>query len=237
MSTGNYNHVTTRIYSDIALMTTDTEIAADVADVFNSLTGYSGKKSYRKLLVAPGTMREELIARIEREVEIHREQGGGYLAFKFNQLVDKKCMKALYRASQEGVRVDLQVRGICCLRPGLPGVSDNITVTSIVGRFLEHPRIYYFRNGGVPEVFMGSADMMTRNLDRRVEVLFPVEDPFLRKSVAETILFRHLEDTTQLRRMLPDGSYKRVRPEEGMIPRDSQSWMLKHRGIWNMREE
>lgn len=237
MSTGNYNHVTTRIYSDIALMTTDTEIAADVADVFNSLTGYSGKKNYRKLLVAPGTMREELIARIEREIVIHREQGGGYLAFKLNQLVDKKCMKALYRASQEGVRVDLQVRGICCLRPGLHGVSDNITVTSIVGRFLEHPRIYYFRNGGVPEVFMGSADMMTRNLDRRVEVLFPVEDPFLRKSVAETILFRHLEDTAQLRRMLPDGSYERVRPEEGRMPRDSQAWMLKHRGIWNMREE
>lgn len=237
MSTGNYNQVTTRVYTDIGFMTTDAEIAADVADVFNALTGYSGKKAYRKLLVAPGAMREEILARIEGETELHRRNGNGYIAFKMNQLVDKKCIKALYRASQEGVRIDLQVRGICCLRPGVPGVSDTITVTSIVGRFLEHSRIYYFHNGGNSEVLLGSADLMPRNLDRRMEVLFPVEDPFLRRAIAETILFRHLQDTAKLRRMLADGSYERVRPGEGKLPRDSQHWMLKHKGVWNMREE
>lgn len=237
MSTGNYNHVTTRIYTDLGLMTTDPEIAADVADVFNALTGYSGKKTYRKLLVAPGTMREEIIARIEREVESHRQRGDGHIAFKMNQLVDRRCIKALYRASQEGVRVDLQIRGICCLRPGVPGVSDNIEVTSVVGRFLEHSRIYYFHNGGDPEVLIGSADLMPRNLDRRMEVLFPVEDPVYRKAVTETILFRHLHDTAKLRRMLPDGSYERVGPGKGKLPRDSQHWMLKHRGVWGVREE
>ncbi|MFN2108971.1 MAG: RNA degradosome polyphosphate kinase, partial [Anaerolineae bacterium] len=236
MSTGNYNDVTARIYTDIGMFTCDPEIGGDVSDLFNALTGYSRKQEYRKLLVAPGKMREQIVARIKREVEQHRENGGGYLAFKMNQLVDKPCIKALYHASQAGVKVDLQVRGICCIRPGLPGISENITVTSIVGRFLEHPRIYYFRNGGDEEILLGSADLMPRNLDRRVEQLFPVEDPHLRSALRDQILYTHLRDNVQSRRLLSDGTYERVQPE-GDEPRlNSQLWMIKNRGVWNRDE-
>jgi polyphosphate kinase len=187
MSSGNYNVATSRIYTDIGLFTTDPEIGADVSDVFNSLTGYSRQDDYRKLLVAPNTMREELEERIEREVAIHQAQGGGYLAFKMNALIDRDIIAQLYAASQAGVKIDLQVRGICALRPGIPGVSDNITVTSLVGRYLEHARIYYFANGGEPEVFIGSADLMPRNLNRRVEVLYPVENDDIRRIVMRMI--------------------------------------------------
>jgi polyphosphate kinase len=233
MSTGNYNDVTARIYTDIGMFTCDPDIGSDVSDLFNALTGYSRKQEYRKLLVAPGRMREQMMARIKREVEQHRENGGGYLAFKMNQLVDKPCIKALYQASQAGVKVDLQVRGICCIRPGLPGISENITVTSIVGRFLEHPRIYYFRNGGDEEILLGSADLMPRNLDRRVEQLFPVEDPHLRSALRDQILYTHLRDNVQSRRLLSDGTYERVQPD-GDEPRlNSQLWMIKNRGVWN----
>jgi polyphosphate kinase len=154
-----------------------------------------------------------------------------------NSLVDQDCIKALYRASQAGIKVDLQVRGICCLRPGLPGISDNITVTSIVGRFLEHPRIYYFRNGGDEEILLGSADLMPRNLDNRVETLFPVEDPRLRSALRDQILMVHLGDNVQARRLLPDGSYERVRPKEGEPELNSQLWMVNHRGIWHGEEK
>jgi polyphosphate kinase len=233
MSTGNYNDVTARLYSDIGLFTSDPDLGADVADLFNVLTGYSHKQEYRKLLVAPGQMRQQILDRIEREIERQKAHGDGYLAFKMNSLVDKKCIMALYRASQQGVRVDLQVRGICCLRPGLPGVSENITVTSIVGRFLEHPRMYYFGNGGDEELFLGSADLMPRNLDRRVEQLFPVEDPNLRESLYEHILRVHLKDNQKARRLLADGSYEWVRPQDGEPVLDSQQWMIEHRGLWN----
>ncbi|MBN1953839.1 MAG: polyphosphate kinase 1 [Anaerolineae bacterium] len=233
MSTGNYNAVTARLYSDIGFFTSDPHIGADVSDLFNALTGYSTKQEYRKLLVAPGKMRQNLIDRIEREIERQRQHGDGYLAFKMNSLVDKKCIQALYRASQAGVKTDLQVRGICCLRPGVPGVSDNITVTSIVGRFLEHPRIYYFRNGGEDEVLLGSADLMPRNLDRRMEQLFPIEDPGLKESLYQHILQVHLRDNMQARRLLLDGSYERVQPPEGEPELDSQAWMIEHRGLWN----
>jgi polyphosphate kinase len=178
-------------------------------------------------------MRQEIIDRIEREIKQHNKNGDGYLAFKMNSLVDKRCIQALYRASQAGVKVDLQVRGICCLRPGLPGVSDNISVTSLVGRFLEHPRIYYFHNGGDEEVLLGSADLMPRNLDRRVEQLFPIESPDLRESVYEHILAVHLKDNMQTRRLLPDGSFERVRPADGEPELNSQMWMIEHRGMWN----
>lgn len=235
MSTGNYNAVTARVYSDMSLFTSDPDIGADVSDLFNSLTGYSRKVEYRKLLVAPGAMRGEILRRIDREIERHKQEGNGYLAFKMNQLVDKRCIKALYRASQAGVKVDLQIRGICCLRPGLPGISDNIDVTSIVGRFLEHPRVYYFRNGGDEEILLGSADLMPRNLDRRVEQLFPVDDPRLKQAVKE-ILDVHLADTAKARRMLPDGSYKRVKPRKGEVPLNSQDWMIEHRGFWNVED-
>jgi polyphosphate kinase len=233
MSTGNYNDVTARIYTDIGFFTSDPDIGTDVSDLFNALTGYSLKSKYRKLLVAPGHMRQKLLDRIEREIGQHRKHGDGYLAFKMNHLVDKACIQALYRASQAGVKVDLQVRGICCLRPGVPGVSENITVTSIVGRFLEHPRIFYFRNGGDEEVLLGSADLMPRNLDRRVEQLFPVDDPDLQESLRDHILSVHLRDNIQARRLLPDGSHERLHPQDGEPELDSQLWMIKHRGLWN----
>ncbi len=236
MSTGNYNDVTARIYADIGFFTSDPDIGADVSDLFNALTGYSRQDEYRKLLVAPGRMRQQILDRIEREIERHQQHGDGYLAFKMNALVDKKCIQALYRASQAGVKVDLQVRGICCLRPGVPGVSENISVTSIVGRFLEHPRIFYFRNGGEEEVLLGSADLMPRNLDRRVEQLFPVEDPNLRESLYQHVLCMHLKDNMQARRLLPGGSYERVHPQEGEPELDSQLWMVEHRGLWNDEE-
>jgi polyphosphate kinase len=237
MSTGNYNDVTARIYTDIGIFTADQDIGADVSDLFNALTGYSLKQEYHKLLVAPGRMRQEILDRIDREIERHSKHGDGYLAFKVNALSDKTCIEALYRASQAGVKVDLQIRGICCLRPDVAGISENITVTSIVGRFLEHPRIYYFRNGGEEEILMGSADLMVRNLDRRVEQLFPVEDPQLKESIRDHILFVHLKDNTQSRRMQPDGSYERVEPRDGEPELNSQLWMIEHRGLWNEEED
>jgi polyphosphate kinase len=233
MSTGNYNDVTALLYSDIGFFTSDADIGSDVSDLFNVLTGYSYKQEYRKLLVAPGKMRQGILERIHREIQTHRADGNGYLAFKMNSLVDKECIRALYEASQAGVKIDLQVRGICCLRPGVPGVSDNITVTSVVGRFLEHPRIYYFHNGGDEELWLGSADLMPRNLDRRVEQLFPVEDPDLRESIYEHILCIHLQDNIKARRLLTDRSYERVQPHEGEPEIDSQLWMVEHRGLWN----
>ena len=234
LSTGNYNGVTAQIYADIGYFTSDPDLGADASDLFNALTGYSRKVKYRKLLVAPGKMRRQVLDRVEREIERHRQHGDGYLAFKVNSLVDNACIRALYRASQAGVKVDLQVRGICCLRPGVPGVSENITVTSVVGRFLEHVRIFYFRNGGdEEEVLLGSADLMPRNLDRRVECLFPVDDPQLRESLFQHILSVHLKDNMRARTLLPDGSYTRVQPQEGEPELDSQAWMIEHQGLWN----
>ncbi len=232
MSTGNYNIVTSRIYADIGYFTCDPVIGADVSDLFNTLTGYSAKEEYRSLLVAPATMRAEITKRIEREIDRQRKDGDGYIAFKMNALVDKKIIQSLYRASQAGVRVDLQVRGICCLKPGLPGISENITVTSIVGRFLEHTRIFYFRNGGDDEVFIGSADMMPRNLDRRIEVLFPVADARLKDIVKNNFLSIHLKDNMQSRMLKPDGSYERIAPKEGDEPVNSQTLLLDTRGTW-----
>jgi polyphosphate kinase len=226
LGTGNYNVVSSRIYTDLSYFTCDAAIGADVSDLFNALTGYSRKKTYRKLLVAPGSLRQELIARIEREVHRHRTHGDGYLGFKMNALADKACIQALYRASQAGVIIDLQVRGICCLRPGVPGVSETITVTSVVGRFLEHARVYYFRNGGPGEVLLGSADLMPRNLDRRVEVLFPVEDPRWREAVITDVLGVGLRDNVQSRRMRPDGTYERRTPRERETVINSQEWLM-----------
>ncbi|HUT52405.1 MAG TPA: polyphosphate kinase 1 [bacterium] len=230
LGTGNYNPITARIYTDIGLFTADPAIGADASELFNALTGYSSKEKYRKLLVAPGALADEIIGRIEREIELHQRQGGGRIAFKVNSLVDRKTIKALYRASQAGVKVDLQVRGICCLRPGVPGVSDNITVTSIVGRFLEHSRILYFHNGGQEEVFIGSADLMPRNLYRRVEVMFPVSNPRLKKQVIADILNVHLQDNVQARVLTPDGAYERKQPAPGGPGMDSQQWLLERWG-------
>ena len=236
LSTGNYNPTTARIYTDVGLFTCKPGIAADVSDLFNALTGYSAKREYRKLLVAPGRMRQELLDRIDREIDVHRSEGGGHLAFKMNALVDKECIQALYRASQAGVRVELQVRGICCLRPGLPGLSENIIVTSIVGRFLEHSRIFYFRNGGNEDILVGSADLMPRNLDHRVELLFPIEDRHLLKAIRDDILFLHLRDNVKARRLLPDGTHQLLVPVEGQQPVDSQLRLLESEGSWRIQE-
>ncbi|MCJ7550585.1 MAG: polyphosphate kinase 1, partial [Anaerolineae bacterium] len=233
MGTGNYNATTAKVYTDLGYFTIDPEIGADVADVFNALTGYSRKGEYRKLLVAPEGMRDGIIARIDREIEAHRQHGNGYLAFKMNQLVDPACIKALYRASRAGVKIDLQVRGTCCIRPGLPGISDHITVTSVVGRFLEHPRIFYFYNNGAEEMLMGSADLMPRNLDRRVETLFPIEDEKMLHAIRDKILRVHLKDNVRCWHLLSDGSYERCVSTPENPPLNSQMWMVEHRGIWN----
>jgi polyphosphate kinase len=227
MSTGNYNAQSGRIYTDISFFTCDPVIGEDSTNLFNALTGYARKDIYQKLLVAPGSMRRQIVAWIEREAARHRDHGDGYIAFKMNSLVDKTCIDALYRASQAGVRIDLQVRGICCLRPGIPGVSETINVTSIVGRFLEHARIYYFHNGGDEEVFLGSADLMPRNLDRRVEILFPIEAPSLRRTIVEDILRVHLRDNVQARQLQPDGTYERLHSGDGP-PFNSQEWFMTH---------
>jgi polyphosphate kinase len=233
MSTGNYNGVTAQVYADLGYFTSDPDLGADVSDLFNALTGYSHKDAYRKLLVAPGELRQQILNRINREIGLHKQDGSGRIAFKMNHLVDKACIQALYRASQAGVKVDLQVRGTCCLRPGVEGVSENITVTSVVGRFLEHARIFYFRNDGDEEILIGSADLMPRNLDRRVESLFPVDDPHVREALQHHILDIHLKDNLQARRLLSNGSYERVEPQEEEPELDSQAWMIEHRGLWN----
>jgi polyphosphate kinase len=233
MSTGNYNTITSRIYTDIGLFTCNPVIGEDVTDLFNSLTGYSAKSDYKSLLVAPGRMRKEVLLRIEREIERHQKKADGYMVFKMNSLVDKKIIQALYRASQAGVRIDLQVRGICCLRPGIPGVSEKIRVTSVVGRFLEHARILYFKNGGKDEMFLGSADMMPRNLDRRIEVLFPILDEKIKKTIFEKILKVHLNDNIKSRLLMPDGSYPRIVQADGQDAINSQQMLLEIRGSWS----
>jgi polyphosphate kinase len=232
LGTGNYNVVTSRIYTDLSYFTCDPAVSHDVSDLFNSLTGYARKKSYSKLLVAPTMLRQQLLDRIERETSRHRQHGDGYIAFKMNALVDTQCIKALYHASQAGVRIDLQVRGICCLRPGLHGISETITVTSVVGRFLEHARIYYFRHGGENELLIGSADLMPRNLDHRVEILVPVAHPRWRETIISDILGVGLRDNVQARRLLADGTYERIHAAAGEVAVNSQQWLLDH---WKSR--
>ena len=233
IGTGNYNPGTAQVYSDIGLFTANQAICADVTDLFNAITGYSRKDDYRQILVSPMTTRSGIIGRIEREIARHREHGDGEILFKMNQLVDKACIQALYLASMAGVRVRLQVRGICCLRPGVPGVSDNITVTSVVGRFLEHVRIFFFHNGGDEELLIGSADLMPRNLDRRIEILVPIRDPEIRKTIRDDILKIHLADNAKSRRLLEDGTYVRVLPEKGEPVVDSQRLMMNRAAGYN----
>jgi polyphosphate kinase len=222
LSTGNYNGVTAGVYTDLGLFTCDPDFGDDATHLFNTLTGYSRQEQYRKLLVAPARLRERLLALIERETEHQRAGQGGHLVFKVNALVDEAMMEALLRASAAGVRIDLIVRGICCLRPGLAGRSQTVRVRSVVGRFLEHSRIFWFRNGGQEEVYLGSADLMQRNLDRRVEVVFPVGDPQLVRYLRDEVLESYLRDNVRARVMQPDGTYQRLHPAEGEAPLDSQ---------------
>lgn len=226
--TGNYNVGTARQYEDLGLLTCRPDLCADTSALFNLLTGYSRQSSYRKLLVAPLGLRAGIIDRIEREITLQQKYGNGQLIFKMNALVDPKVIAALYRASQAGVQIDLIVRGICCLRPGVPGLSETIRVRSLVGRFLEHSRIYYFGNGGNEEILLGSADMMQRNLDGRVETLFPIEDPTLRSALRDNLVKRVLNDTVNTCELQPDGRYLRVLPDPGEPPFDSQAWFITH---------
>ena len=233
MSSGNYNTSTAKQYGDISFLTADQEIGEDVGELFNALTGFFGPRIYNHLLVAPLTLKKTLIAKIDREAENHKKNGNGYIAMKANGLIDSDIISALYRASIAGVRINLNIRGLCCLKPGIPGVSENIRVTSIVDRFLEHSRIYYFENNGNPEMYMGSSDMMPRNLLARVEVLFPVRDPRIMSNIRDRILRMHLSDNTKSWLLNPDGSYTKVTVAEGEPRIRSQEWFIENRGLWH----
>jgi polyphosphate kinase len=228
VGTGNYHPKTARLYTDFGLFTCDPEVGADVADMFNFLTGYARPRRYRKVLVAPNFLRDGILAEIDRTIEAHSDEHPARIVMKMNSLVDRECIKALYRASQAGVQVELNIRGICCLRPGVEGVSENIRVSSIVGRFLEHSRIYAFtRNGDEPTVWLGSADLMPRNLDTRVELVAPVGEPSLRDDVLDT-LDRCLADDANSWELRSDGSWER-RDASGPEPRDvHRELMLGH---------
>lgn len=228
LSTGNYNATTARIYSDIGLLTSRADIGMDASELFNRLTGYAPKAHYRKLMIAPEHLREQFDQLIRREIAHARAGRDARLIFKMNALVDPKLTRRLYEASMAGVKIDLLIRGICCLRPGIEGISDNIRVTSVVGRFLEHPRVYYFENGGNPEIYMGSADLMPRNLDRRVETVFPVEDEDIKKRVFDEVLTISMMDNVKARKLQPDGTYKRLKPGDGESSLDSQAWFMEH---------
>ncbi|HZR42859.1 MAG TPA: polyphosphate kinase 1 [Ktedonobacteraceae bacterium] len=228
LGTGNYNATTAKIYEDLCLLTCREDIGADATTLFNALTGYWKQNNYRKLVVAPMGVRRGIKERIEREICLHQEHGNGRLIFKMNAITDPDIIRHLYRASQAGVNIDLIVRGMCSLRPGVPGISENIRVRSIVGRFLEHSRIYYFGNNGEEEILLGSADMMQRNLNGRVEILFPLERHNLREAILERMLIPILSDTVNTHELQPDGSYTRIRPQPGEAPFDSQHWFISH---------
>jgi polyphosphate kinase len=219
IGTGNYNPKTARLYTDLGLITCRPELGNDLTNLFNFLTGYSRQKDYQKLLVAPVNMRERMIAMIEREAEHCRNGGNGRIVAKMNSLVDNQIIRSLYAASQAGVQIDLVIRGICCLRPGVENVSENIRVISVIGRLLEHSRIFYFHNGGNEEIYIGSADWMSRNLTRRVEAVVPIEQDDLKQEL-QSILGILLADNRQAWDLQPDGVYVQRRPAS---PEQTQS--------------
>jgi len=227
LGTGNYNPVTARLYTDLGLLTCNEEIAADATYFFNALTGYSARQAPQKLLVAPVNMRERLGELIRREIEHQKNGHPGRLILKVNALEDPPMIRLLYQASQAGVKVDLLVRGICCLRPGVPGVSENICVASIVGRFLEHSRIYYFQNGGAEEVYLGSADLMSRNLSHRVEIIFPVDNSRLVQRL-KGILDVYLTDRAKARCLHSDGTYARDAEHKAPLAANAQASFMVH---------
>ncbi len=229
MATGNYNAITAQMYEDIGMFTCDEEIGADATDLFNYLTGYSTKKDYRKLLVAPVNLRQGMESLIDREIEHQKRDGNGHLVFKMNSLVDPQMIQKLYRASQAGVKIDLIVRGICCLRPGIPDISDNIRVLSVVGRFLEHSRVYYFHNNGQEQIYLGSADLMPRNINHRVEVLFPVQDRRIIRYLRDDVLQTYLIGNVKVRQMNANGVYSHLSQAPGEPPINPQEWLIHHR--------
>jgi len=226
LATGNYNVNTARIYEDMGIFTCDEAIGADTSDLFNYLTGYSLKQDYQKLLVAPVNLRQRLEVLIRREMEHSLAGRKARLILKVNSLVDPGMISLLYEASQAGVRIDLLVRGMACIRVGIKGVSENITVTSIVGRYLEHSRLFYFLNGGNDEIYLGSADLMQRNLDHRVEVVFPLEKPEHIRYLRDQVLEKYLRDNLRARLMQPDGKYKRIRSSSDHDQIDVQEWLM-----------
>lgn len=228
LATGNYNPITANFYEDIGLFTCDDTLAADVTDLFNFLTGYSTMAQYRKLLVAPVNLRSRLEELIRREMEHARNHRPAYIIIKVNSIVDTPMTQLLYEASQAGVKIDLLVRGVCCLIPGQEGLSENIRVISVVGRFLEHSRVFYFQNDGQEEVYLGSADLMTRNLSHRVETVFPVEDERFIRYIRDDVLATYLKDNVNARIMKPDGTYHHVLRKGDEPNVDVQGWLLQH---------
>jgi len=228
LSTGNYNTTTAKIYTDIGFFTTNKEICTDATDIFNYLTGYSKQTDFKKLIVAPINMREKFTTLILREAENVKAGGEGKIILKLNSLVDPLIINALYEASNTGVKIDLIVRGICCLVPKVAGLSENIRVLSIVGRYLEHSRVFYFFNNGAEEMYLSSADMMQRNLDGRVEIAFPIEDERLKNELKRTLFKASLRDNVKGRELNPDMTYGRIAVEEGAKLINSQEWLMQH---------
>ncbi|HEV2905217.1 MAG TPA: polyphosphate kinase 1 [Pyrinomonadaceae bacterium] len=224
IATGNYNPTSSSTYTDFGIFTADEELGQDATEFFNYLTGYSNQKEYRKLLVSPVNLRETLNELIERETAHAKAGRPARIIAKLNRIADENLIERLYEASEAGVSIDLIIRGICMLRPGVPGLSENIRVRSIVGRFLEHSRLMYFLNDGNEEIYLGSADWMVRNLNRRVETVTPVEDPGFKKYLKEDVLQAYLRDNVNARELQPDGSYVRIRPAAGVEPFDSQMY-------------
>lgn len=226
IGTGNYNPGTSKIYTDLGLLTSDAEIGADATDLFNFLTGYSHQTKFRKMHVAPIDLRESFIRLIKREAENKTKGKPAHIIAKINSLADEEIVYELYKASQAGVKIDLIVRGVCVLRPGVAGLSENIRVISIVGRFLEHSRIFYFLNAGHEEIYMGSADWMRRNLDHRVEVVVPIGDKRIHRNIKENILDVYLKDTVNARILKPDGTYEEIAPEKDKEPFSAQMFFV-----------
>ncbi|MGF1568753.1 MAG: polyphosphate kinase 1 [Nodosilinea sp.] len=225
IGTGNYNPKTSKLYTDLGLFSCRDDLGADLTDLFNYLTGYSRQSNYRQLLVAPLTLRTGMERLVRREIDQARNGNPGKIVAKMNSLVDGRMIKLLYEASQAGVEIDLIIRGICCLRPGVPGVSDNIRVVSVIGRFLEHSRIFCFHNNGQPEYYIGSADWMTRNLDRRVEAVVPIEDPALTREL-QSILDIMLADNRQAWDMASDGTFTQRQPAQGEEEQGTQAQLM-----------
>jgi polyphosphate kinase len=226
LATGNYNPQTARLYTDLGYFTCNADFCEDVSALFNYLTGYCELPQWRKLIVAPSRLQAFMIEKIGRETNLQQNGREGRIFAKINGILEPAIVQALYRASQAGVRIDLICRGICSLRPNVPGVSDHIRVVSIVDRFLEHSRVFYFGNDGDPEVYIGSADWMDRNLSRRVEVVFPIEPPELKQRLIREILATSLADNTKARLLLPDGHYERLKPSDGQMRVRSQERFL-----------
>lgn len=226
LATGNYNASTAKLYTDLGIFTADPDLCADVSEVFNYLTGYSEQKKFRKIFLSPINMRSKFLKLIHREITNSRLGGKGHLIFKMNSLVDPTIISALYEASKWGVRIDLIVRGICCLVPQVPNLSENIFVRSIVGRFLEHSRVYYFFNNGAEDMYLSSADIMQRNLDRRVEQTFPIENKQIKEQIKHTLLDMSLNDNVKSSILLPTGKYVRNRKVYNQDVVNLQEWLM-----------